>query len=370
MGAIDALKQVDFFRNLSDIDLNRVAEFFYEVRFTKDQIIFREGDPGDIFFILADGLVEITKRIDGEATTEAELKLFGPYEYFGEMAVMDDSPRSATARAHSDVVLHAISKEDLLHVAIEFPTTIYHMLRTISNRLRYTNDQFATVMGRLLRKNKMEAIGSAASRIVHDLKTPLTVILLTAQLLEARFPGAEKLVNKIVNQSYLVDDMVREILDYAKGGQISLDLRPNEMGAVFSEINENLALLASDHNVRLAYRNDLSEKVCFDTKRIKRTIANIVKNAIEAMKDGGEILIECDRCGEQICLRVSDTGPGIPEDIIDTIFEPFVSKGKAEGTGLGLAICQKVVTDHGGTIIASNWERGARFEIFLPYRRG
>jgi signal transduction histidine kinase len=368
MNILEILHNVDFLKDVPDTDLQDMGSMFQLVHYRSDDIIFREYDPGDYFFILVEGTVEITKQISGETGAEAELTLFSPYEYFGEMAVIDDSPRSATARAQTDVILQRIHKHDMLLVFDKYPQLLFRLLRTISKRLRFTNEQFTIAIGRLLHKNKMEAIGSAASKIVHDLKAPLTVILLTAQLLESRFPGTERLIKKIVNQSYLIDDMVREILDYTKGGQIALDIRPVEIEAVLQEIHENLTLLAADHDIRLSFTSSIKEPVCFDVKRIKRVLTNLVKNAIEAMREPGEIHIECERDGEMFHLQVSDTGPGIPEDILDTLFEPFVTKGKADGTGLGLAICQKVVTDHGGTIVASNWEHGARFDIHLPYR--
>jgi signal transduction histidine kinase len=108
----------------------------------------------------------------------------------------------------------------------------------------------------------------------------------------------------------------------------------------------------------------------FDANRLERVVANLVLNACEAVSpDSGQVVITTT--GDQGCLqiRVWDNGPGIPAAIQDSVFEPFVSHGKAEGIGLGLAIAKKIVEDHGGEIYLDKGNNsGTLFTITIPFR--
>jgi signal transduction histidine kinase len=104
-----------------------------------------------------------------------------------------------------------------------------------------------------------------------------------------------------------------------------------------------------------------------DETKIRRALYNIASNARDAMEAGGELTITTDTLDNMVEFRLSDTGPGIPQEIRDTLFEPFVTHGKPTGTGLGLAIAQKTVRDHGGTIaVESEPGQGATFIIRVP----
>ena len=104
-----------------------------------------------------------------------------------------------------------------------------------------------------------------------------------------------------------------------------------------------------------------------DVDRLQRALRNLVQNACEAMPEGGRLHVESRREGDFATIRVVDNGPGIPEDIADRLFEPFVTAGKPNGSGLGLAVVRKVLDDHGGSVAATKPEGGgAAFELRLP----
>jgi signal transduction histidine kinase len=102
--------------------------------------------------------------------------------------------------------------------------------------------------------------------------------------------------------------------------------------------------------------------------RLLQVVLNLLLNAVDALGGEGRVRISIAREGDaQLCLVVEDDGPGIPEDVIGQIFEPFVTtKPVGEGTGLGLAVCHTLITQVGGRIDALNGQGGARFEIHLP----
>jgi signal transduction histidine kinase len=104
-----------------------------------------------------------------------------------------------------------------------------------------------------------------------------------------------------------------------------------------------------------------------DEDRMRRVLRNLVRNAIEALPDGGLLQVETGRDGAGAWIAVSDNGGGIPEQVAERLFEPFVTAGKVGGSGLGLAIVRKTVLDHGGSVEAgkSEWG-GARFTVRLP----
>ena len=233
-------------------------------------------------------------------------------------------------------------------------------------RLRNSNVQFVKILDTLLKKNKLAAIGSAASKIVHDIKTPITSIILNAQLIQSLSPNTKEFAQSIVKQTKILSDMIQEILDFARGEKIILDIQECSLDKIFDSITEALGPIAEANNIKLAYSNAINECVFLDEKRIERTLINIIKNAIEAMEGAGEILLTSEIKRNDVHLSVIDNGPGMPEDMMKTVFEPFVTEGKKQGTGLGLAICHKIVSDHKGTISVCNHENGARFDIVLP----
>lgn len=368
MDRIEFLRKVLIFEDLSDQKIEELAGFLIEIHKRKGEVIFNEGDPGNSLFIIQEGKVEITKQIREDLEQQAGITIFNAGDFFGEMAVIDEKPRSASARATEPTILLEMTKDDFFSICMTEPKVFLSLFKLVTMRIRDSNELLASVLDDMLKKNKLSAIGAAAAKIVHDIKTPITVIILTAQLMENLFPGTQRHVKKIVAQTYILDDMVREILDYAKGGKIVLDIRENDLDAIFNDINESLSLLSKDKFVRLHFENLVNDKVMFDTKRIKRTVTNLIKNAIEAMRDPGKVTITAEKVVDRLHISVSDTGPGIPTDIMEHLFEPFVTKGKANGTGLGLAIAYKVVTDHQGSITAMNLpEGGARFDIYLPF---
>jgi signal transduction histidine kinase len=111
-----------------------------------------------------------------------------------------------------------------------------------------------------------------------------------------------------------------------------------------------------------------SYKIKGDRQRLSQVFVNLLTNAIDASEQGGKITIHSHKDDKAICIAISDEGIGIPDDIKDSLFEPFVtSKPTGQGTGLGLALAYKTVQDHNGTIeIESQAEAGTRVVVRLP----
>jgi signal transduction histidine kinase len=119
-------------------------------------------------------------------------------------------------------------------------------------------------------------------------------------------------------------------------------------------------------NIELA-NHPPSLRVQLNPKRIRRVFFNLAHNASDVMPQGGKITLRFSQTSKEVVTEVADTGPGIPLEIADKLFQVFATHGKSHGTGLGLSICKKIVEDHGGRIWARNGERGgAVFAFALP----
>jgi signal transduction histidine kinase len=366
----EILEKVDLFEELSPEYLAKLNDIAKVVFFKKDKYIFRENEIGDSFYIVIDGKVSITKNINIESNDqETSLMEFGNNDYFGEMSLIEEEGRSASALCLTDCHLLQFIKSDFIELCMENPHILLLLTKKISSRLRETNERYVKTWDSLLRKNKLAAIGTAASKIVHDIKTPITIIVLTAQMIKNSFPESSKSADKIIKQTKTLDTMVREILEFARGEQSSVMKLPVQFDDFFNDIIDNTEPMADDREIRILTNNRVNKdkSIKFDEKKIKRVIINLIKNSFEALKFQGRVYFEAEIKNNLLHLEISDDGPGIPEKIIDQLFEPFVTMGKSGGTGLGLAIVKKIISDHNGTITVRNKDKGgAQFDIWLP----
>jgi signal transduction histidine kinase len=165
--------------------------------------------------------------------------------------------------------------------------------------------------------------------------------------------------------------MVREILEFAKGEKSNLKISEVDLQDFIDDLREELSPLSEVHKIKMNMVNVVKEKVFFDPLKIRHTILNIFKNGVEAMdRRGSKIDLKTEMIDDKLHIMIANDGPPIPEQIMDQLFEPFVTYGKNSGTGLGLAICHKTVKDHNGEMIAQNLpEGGVRFDINIPINK-
>ncbi len=328
--------------------------------------IFEEADPSDGVCLVESGAVEIVKRISGER--EAVLAVIGPGDYFGEMGVIDGCGRSAGARAAEDSELTVIPAGAFLETLRAAPSRVsLHFLRHIGENLRSTNARY---IAEALRKEKLEAVGEMAASIIHDFRNPISAIKLTSELLRMvgnPSPETVSFCAGIERQVEHMAAMVQDILDYTRG-ESRLEKERMTVEELFAEAGN----LSGDF-LRRAGINCLFEPAAaaveVDRNRFLRVFQNLLSNAAEALGEaGGEITVRAAAAAEgDIEFRVADTGPGVPESIRETLFEPFVTAGKRRGSGLGLAIARTIVEAHGGTIsLETGKDGGTVFIIRLP----
>ena len=232
------------------------------------------------------------------------------------------------------------------------------------------------------REERLTTIGRLLSGVIHDLKTPLTVISGYVQMMQAADKRAlrEEYAELALKQFDHIGAMQRDILEFARGERNTL-VRKVYLYKFFAEVKEQLQTDLARTGVELVI--DLQDRgtARFDEGKILRVIHNLARNAAEAMADrGGKFTIKVSRAKsrgksekgreEALVLTFSDTGPGIPKEIEHRLFQSFVTSGKKGGTGLGLAITKRIAEEHGGTIAVKSTSRGVTFTLRLPQDQG
>ncbi|MDX2011953.1 MAG: GAF domain-containing protein [Myxococcaceae bacterium] len=218
------------------------------------------------------------------------------------------------------------------------------------------------------RRVRMAAIGQMLAGVLHDLRTPLTVIAGYAEMMaeEPSEDGRREMAKSILAQLDHVAAMQKETLAFARGEK-SVLLRRVYVHVFMKELEEQLEREFERSRVELRVVTGYTGAARFDENKMKRVILNLARNALDAMPDDGRFTLSVDREADDVVFRATDTGPGIPDVIADKLFESFVSAGKKNGTGLGLAIVKKIVEEHGGEVsFKTRPGRGTTFEVRFP----
>ncbi len=362
------LEASKLFSQLTPAELSAVRRVAQERTYPAGQEVFKEGDNGDGLYVARDGLVEISAQVEHRG--RLVLYQVGPGDVFGEMAVLEYKPRSASAVARAETSVYFIPRAEMLTLVEHSPTLAMAMLREISHRLREFNRQY---LREVLQAERLAIVGRFARSIVHDLKNPLNIIGLTAEMagMERATPQMRhEAPVRIRKQVERISDMISEILDFTQGSTANLVLAPGDYGDFVRQLLEELGPEAKLKNVALELEDaPPSVELFIHPKRLRRVFYNLIHNATDAMPEGGKILLRFRLTDTEVVSEIEDGGEGIAPEIAGQLFEVFATHGKAHGTGLGLSICKRIIEDHRGWIKARNQPgRGAVFSFGLPRR--
>lgn len=357
------------FSSLNESELAMLSAFQQRRSYLAGQHIFQEGGDGDGIYVIVEGQVQISAVVG--PSERGVLARLGPGEFFGEMAVLDNEPRSATATAETAVIVDFIPRERLLEMLEKSPRLAVRLVREFSLRLRDFNRQY---IREVLQAERLSLVGRFARSIVHDFKNPLNIIGLAAEMMKMekidikiRDAAAERIVKQVARLS----NMINEILDFTRGSQNPLVLaNVNYRSYVLETIHEAAPEISAKKPVALKLENEPPDiSLLLDPQRLTHVFYNLFHNAADAIDERGTIFLRFSSTPDEVLTEIEDTGKGFAPEIMPRLFEAFATHGKSQGTGLGLSICKRIIEDHHGQISARKEEgRGAIFQIRLPRR--
>jgi signal transduction histidine kinase len=235
-------------------------------------------------------------------------------------------------------------------------------------------------------RDRLAALGEMAAGLAHEIRNPLGAIKGAAQYLDPSTlqPGDAEILQIIVEEVNRLDGVVAQFLDYSRPfpTKASGNFQPTDLNEV---LWKTMKLIEGSFPANVAAELDLTPglpAISADAEQLKQVFINLALNAVQAMSDGGRLVVRTRRphapvelglsestprySADQVEVRFADTGAGIPEDALDRIFIPFYTT-KTKGTGLGLAISQRIVKGHGGTIeVQSRVGEGTEFILRFP----
>jgi signal transduction histidine kinase len=225
------------------------------------------------------------------------------------------------------------------------------------------------ILRRLLRSERLAAVGTLAAGLAHEVRNPLNSASLQLTLLERRLDRGDDphtvlpIADIIKGEIDRLDRLVREFLAFAQPRP--LEPRPVDVGELFAAVTGLITPEAEAAHVSIATAVPPgTPAVLGETERLRQVLLNLTRNAVEAMSErGGALRLAARRAGREVEISVEDDGPGFGEDL--PVFDAFFTT-KAQGTGLGLAIVHRIITDHGGTIRVESRPGRTCFTLALP----
>ncbi len=274
----------------------------------------------------------------------------------------------ATCREHAVAIHKGLAESEMC-----LPWTIDRLNHSLVE-LHDSNAKLASARQALINAEKLASMGQLSAGIAHEINNPLGVILLYAKMMQEEAGDDQEKIEDlcmIVEQAERCKKIVSGLLNFARKSKVNL--APADIREI---IDHSLKAIQVPASVTLAVEHQMTESVApVDADQLVQVLTNLVRNAIEAMPDGGNLKLLTDNAEGMVRIQVSDSGTGIEQQHLQKIFEPlFTTKKLGEGTGLGLAVTYGIVKMHRGNIeVKSNADpakgaTGTTFIITLPLR--
>lgn len=265
---------------------------------------------------------------------------------------------------------HALGKSGSGAVDLpRLPRTQEQELDRLVDVLNQTGERLAVERRRASTAERLAAVGRLSAGLAHEIRNPIAAMRLKAENALASSDGGRKTtaLQAILAQVARLDALLRNLLQMTQAGEP----KPKEIelaGFVHAVIEPHQELAAAKGLVVQSGTVTADTPLpCFDPFQMQRALDNLILNAIQNTSSGGRIVLDAVRRRDQLLLRVSDSGPGISEDIRERLFEPFAT-ARPDGTGLGLAIVREIARAHHGDARLAPAASGATFEIEVPWR--
>jgi len=229
----------------------------------------------------------------------------------------------------------------------------------------------------LIIQDKMASLGRVAAGIAHEIRNPLSginIYLNTLKKLHHKGGSEEKveqILQNINSASHKIESVIRRVMDFAKPSEPRLTLIDINQPITDAVNLTAVTMRKSGVDLQKLLADDLPPTYA-DSNLIEEMVLNLLTNAAEAMKsmeEGKKIVVATSEENDRIIVGISDSGPGVPLEIRDKIFDPYFTT-RPEGTGIGLSLSHRIITDHGGSLTVAESELGgAKFRIEIPIKR-
>lgn len=245
----------------------------------------------------------------------------------------------------------------------------------LSENLAEANHNLRQAQEDARRAERLAALGQLSAGLAHEIRNPLGVIKGSAEILKEKLSASDELAKELSGYIYTevnrLSGLVGRFLDFARPSQ--LNIRPEEMPALLERCIKAVTEQGPASKIKILKEYAASlPRALVDAEVCEQVFTNLISNACEAMSDGGQLTIRAyplqkpSELASEIAVEVSDTGPGVPDEVKEQIFNPFFTT-KESGVGLGLAIVSKIVDAHGGTVkLVRAPGEGACFRVTLP----
>jgi len=385
----ELLGRISLFKDCEPHILDEIVHSLEDRTFSEGDVIFSKGDQLQALYIIEHGKV----KAHDEDYLFAE---FGPYEFFGEYSLIDDSIRSATVTALEPTQVVILSKENFKRLMERNIQVSRAIMETLISRLRNCNvlEEELSQKSQGLKHEKeelekereeLEKLNATKDKffslIAHDLKNPFNTIIGLSELVLQRFDSysskrIKEFIRQIYNYSTHTYTLLDNMLQWARSQTKQIQAHPDTID-LYPLIRDNINLLqnkADEKNIRL--ETDIQQganQVFADENMIGTVIRNLISNAIKFTSEQGWVIIRSKKSDpEHVEISVVDNGIGIPKDKLNMIFDldaGYSTQGtRAEkGTGLGLLLCKEFVHMNCGEIwLESEQGQGSAFYVRLP----
>jgi len=361
------LEEHPFIKSISAERLKSILEEIETLELDPDAAIFEEQSDPDALYLILEGKVAFTKDKNDESYQVVSES--GAGSFFGEVGVFTGEKRALGARTLEQSRVARVPEPTVKRI-IEDSEAVRRILQSVIQHLNSTTNHY---MNEVMRTEKFALVGTMVSSILHDFKNPFSIISLGSTIIQNRHkddPKTAKICNDMEKQIRRMVNMANDLAAFSRG-EHEIEIAFISLDTLFEHFRELNGPFFNDKRIELELAGN-GVTLQGDASRLLRVLQNLVGNAIDALHASGiegKIWISAQEKENEVIIGVKDNGPGIPQDIRENFFEPFVTQGKNEGTGLGTAIVKSIVQAHKGSIDFETSAEGTTFTIRLPKKQ-